>query len=320
MNLMIIFVSLLAASVLLFLIRLSFSFLKTDDEEKNALEMRKNQSATTFRQNALKRKLETLVEDRAKSGKKAEAEEMCLQAGMPMSYGEYRLIGYFTGIILAIAIYTGLNNLFMAIIFLFVGSMIPGQLIHALRNRRVLKMESQVGSFMRLVIERYTSTKDFSKAIQETTEDFKGQEPIYSELRHVSADLDLGMNATEALRKLAKRSGNRYLIRMTDYYEIASDLGTMETRENLLKQALKQYEENRSMKSKLRSELSAPAREAYLMVAMVPFISFYMASATPEYKQFMLDTTMGQFFITGIVLVLLGVVWFINKQIGKPLD
>lgn len=317
---MIILLSLLAAVVLIILVRVAFGMLRTDDEEKSVLEMRKKQSASSFRQNALKKTLEDLVEKRAKVGKKSEIEEICLQAGFNISYGEYRLISYFTGLIIAASILTGLNNILMAIIFMFIGSWIPGQIIHAIRNKRVQKMDAQVGSFMRLVIERYASTKDFSKSIQETTNDFKGQEPIYSELRHVSADLNIGVNVADAMRKFAKRSGNPYLTRMTDYYEISADLGTVETRQNLLKQALRQYEENRTMKSKLKNELSAPAREAYLMVAMVPFVSIYMSSATPEYKEFMLETAVGQYFITGVVLVILGVVWFINKQIGKPLD
>jgi|SRR5690625_785451 len=320
MDLTVIFISLIASVILLVSIWFIFKFFKKDNEETNVLEMRKNQTATSFRENALKRKLEAMVEDRAKRSKRVEIEEMCLQAGLPMSYGEYKIAGYFIGIILAIAILMGLNNVFMAIIFVFIGTLIPGQIIHAIRNRRVLKMEEQIGSFMRLVIERYATTKDFAKSIQDTTEDFKGQEPIYSELRHISAELGIGMNTTEALRNLAKRSGSPYLTRMADYYEIASDLGTIESRENLLKQALKQYEENRSMKSRLRTELAAPAREAYMMVAMVPLITIYMASATPSYIEFMTQTTMGQFFVTGIVLVLIGVVWFINKQIGKPLD
>ncbi len=317
---LVLLVSLVAAVIVLLLVRVTWSFLKKGDEEKSVLEMRKAQSTSSFRENALKRKLEGLVEGRAKKGKKIEIEELCLQAGFDMTYGEYRLIGYFTGIIFFIAIIAGLHNIFMAIVLCIIGNFIPGQLIHAIRNSRVSKMEKQVGSFMRLVVERYSSTKDFSQSIQECTKDFKGQEPMYSELQKVSADLNIGIPVSEAMRKLCKRVGNPYLSRMTDYYEIASDLGTTETRENLLKQALIQYEENRSMKSRLRNELNGPVREAYLMVAMVPFISIYMASSTPDYKKFMLQTMMGQISISVILVVILGVIWFINKQIGKPLD
>lgn len=316
----IILASMIASVILLLLLKGLIATFKKDNEENNVLEMRKKQSASSFRENALKRKLETIVEGRAKKSKKIEIEELCLQAGMPISYGEYRLIGYFTAIILALAVLAGLHNIFMAILFLFIGLFLPGQVIHAVRNKRVARIEKQVGSFMRLVIERYNSTKNFAKAVQDCTKDFKGQEPMYSELSKVSAEINMGSSVTETLRKLSKHTGSKYLARMTDYYEIASELGTTETRENLLKQALLQYEENRTMKSKLRNELNGPVREAYLMVAVVPFISMYMAFSTPDYKAFMIGTTFGQIAVSVILLVLLGVIWIINKQIGKPLD
>lgn len=312
--------SLIAAVVIVLLIRVSMSFLKKDDEEKSVLEMRKHQSTSSFRENQLKRKLESIVEDRAKKGKKIEIENMCLQAGLNLTYGEYRLIGIFTGVFIFLATITGFGNIVMAVVFGVLSSFLPGQLIHTVRNRRVTKLDEQVGSFMRLVTERYATTKDFAKAIQDCTNDFKGIEPMYSELRRTSAELNIGIPVVEAMRNLSKRVGNPYLSRLTDYYEIASDLGTLETRENLLKQALKQYEENRSLKSKLRNELNGPVREAYIMVAITPIIALYMSVATPQYLEFMLKTTIGQVGLTFVSIVMIGCIWFINKQIGKPLD
>lgn len=317
---MILFASLLAAVILIILIRITWSFLKKDNEEKSILEMRKVQSTSSFRENQLKRKLEGLMESRVKKSKKNDVESICLQAGIEMSYGEYRLVGILAGVVMFIAILAGLHNIFMAVVLGVVGNFLPGQAIHFIRNRRVGKMEAQVGSFMRLVIERYTSTKDFAQALQACTGDFKGQEPMYTELRRASTDLNIGVPVNEVMKQLSKRVGNSYLARMTDYYEIASDLGTAETRQNLLKQALTQYEENRSMKSKLRNELNGPVHEAYIMVAMVPIIAVYMAMSTPDYKNFMLQTTMGQVAMTVMFIVIVGVIWFINKQIGKPLD
>jgi len=316
----IVLASLIASVILLVGIRLSWHYLKPEEEEKSVLEMRKAQASSNLRENQLKRKLESLIESNTKRSKKTEIEEMCLQAGYELSYGEYRLIGIVTGIIVFIAIYSGLRNLFTGLVFGFFASLLPGQLIHLIRNRRVSKLDAQVGSFMRLVLERYSSTKDFSQSIHACVKDFKGVEPMYSELVKTSADLNIGVPVSEAMRRLAKRVGNPYLQRMTDYYEIAADLGTMETRDNLLKQALKQYEENRSMKSKLRNELNGPVREAYLMTAMVPIISLYMSFSTPDYKHFMFHTGLGQFTLTMMFIVIVGVIWFINKQIGKPLD
>lgn len=316
----IILASLIVSAILIVLIRFTLKNFKKDDEETSVLEMRKKQSVTSFRENALKRKLEKLVEDRAKKGKKFDIEEMCLQAGFEISYGEYRLISYFTAIILFIATIAGLQNFFMGIVAVIIGLFAPGQIIQFIRNKRINKLEKQVGSFMRLLIERYHSNRDFARSIQDCVDDFKGQEPIYTELIRTSADINIGVPVAEAMHKLVKRTGNPYLARMADYYEIASDLGTTETRDNLLRQALTQFEENRSMKSKLRNELNGPIREAYIMVTVVPFIALYMAVSTPEYTEFMLHSFIGQVGSAVIIATLLGCIWFINKQIGKPLD
>lgn len=313
-------VSMVAATIFIFLLNLTIRSFRKDKVNRDPLEMRKQQSVSSLRENALKRKLENLVEERAKRTKKVQIEEMCMQAGLDWSYGEYKLVGYFTAIVFFIAIYAGMNNWFPALVFGFIGNLIPGQIIHAIRNIRVKRVEKQIGSFMRLVTERYNSTRDFSKSIQECVNDFKGLEPMYSELKRASADLAIGANVTEVLRKLAKRTGSKYLMRMADYYQIASELGTTETRQNLLKQALTQYEKDRSIKSRLRNELNGPVREAYIMVAMVPFVGFYMASATEEYRVFFLQTNIGQITLSFVVLVLVFCVWFINHQIGQPLD
>lgn len=317
-QMMLLLFALIGAIIFVFLLSITLKFFRSSEEDRNPLEMRKKQSVASLRENALKRKLEELVEERAKKSKKLEIEEMCQQAGLNWTYGEYRLVGYFTGVVFFIAVYGGMHNWFPATVFAFIGSMIPGQIIHFVRNRRVTQLEAQIGSFMRLVIERYNTTKDFAKSIQ--PEDFKGLEPLYTELKRTSAELTIGVNASEALRRLAKRTGNKYLERMADYYQIASELGTTETQRNLLKQALIQYEKDRSIKSKLRNELNGPVREAYIMVAMVPIVGIYMAMATEEYRIFFLQTTLGQVALSIITLVLVFCVWFINHQIGKPLD
>lgn len=319
-QLILILVSMIAAIITFFLLNLTIKSFRKDKVHRDPLEMRKQQSVSSLRENALKRKLESIVEERAKRTKKLKVEEMCMQAGLDWSYGEYKLVGYFTAIVFFIAVYAGMHNWFSALVFAFIGNLIPGQIIHAMRNARVKRVEKQVGSFMRLVIERYHSTMDFAKSIQECVDDFKGMEPMYTELRRASAELAIGANATEVIRRLAKRTGNKYLMRMADYHQIASELGTTETRKNLLKQALIQYERDRSVRSRLKNELNGPVREAYIMVAMVPFVGIYMTSATEEYRTFFLETDIGQITLSLVVLVLVFCVWFINHQIGKPLD
>lgn len=316
----ILLIALLAAIVILILFRLSMKWLKKNEAEKSILDMRKVQSTTNFRENQLKQKLEELLESRVKKTKKNEIETLCMQAGFEITYGEYRMIGLFIAAVVFLAILTAFHNPIMAFIFAITFFFAPGQVIEFIRNRRIAKLDHQVGSFMRLVTERYSSTKDFAQAIRACVDDFEGLEPMYSELRKTTIDLDLGLPVTEAMRRLSKRVGNSYLKRLTEYYEISADLGTVETRTNLLKQALIQYEENRSMKSKLRNELNGPVREAYLIVGVVPFIGAYMYISDPNYGPFMFGSMFGQLVLSAVFVVMMLIILFINKQIGKPLE
>jgi tight adherence protein B len=202
----------------------------------------------------------------------------------------------------------------------FIGFVLPSQFMDYLRNRRMLVIEKQVGSFIKLAIERYASHGDFSKSLRDTTDDFKGQEPMYSELKQMKVELDLGKPTTEVLRDMHRRIGNKYLLLFADFYEIASSLGTRDARTELLGEVFKQYRENQQHKSMLRKEIAGPKMEAYIMLGVIPLMMLYQTLSSVEYVEFMLHTTVGQIGLTGIMSVMVGAVWFINKKIGAPIE
>lgn len=299
---------------------LIFSVLKNDQDSKSVLVMRKKQNATNFRESALKKKFEQMAEEKVKVTKKYTIETNCLQAGYKLSYGEYKIISISAGIIVPILALIFTNNAILSIMFIPVGYMIPGQYINFMKNRRVSLLDKQVGSFMKLVIERYKSQGDFAKAVEGCLPDFSGQYPIYGELRQTVLDMNLGIPTGEAMEKLALRTGSKYLKRLADFYKITSDLGTKDAKENLLNQAFIQYEENRKVKSLLKKEISGPVREAYIMVSAIPMLIGYQAMTSDTYINFMLNTTIGKVGSAVIVGIIMGSIWFINTQIGKPID
>ena len=164
------------------------------------------------------------------------------------------------------------------------------------------------------------NTGNFEKALILTTEEFKGIEPMYSELKSTVAEIQVGVNVGDALDNLARRTANQYLKRFSDFYKIAYKLGTQEVREKLLTQAYVQYEENRQMKAFMKKEISEPVRDSYIMVVTVPVFFMFGVVAMPGYSEFMFQETIGKVILAVIVGVLLGVIWYINKKIGAPID
>lgn len=291
-----------------------------DEVDKDVLSMRKRQSFTNPREFAIKKKLEGLLENRVELSKKYKVESEILQAGFKMTYGEFRILTIVMAVALPLISFVAMRSIYILPILAVVGFAIPGQVIEFLKNKRMLAIEKQVGSFIKLVIERYSSHGDFSKGLRDTTDDFKGQEPMYSELKQMRLELDLGKPVVEVLQSLHRRVGNRYLSLLAEFYEIASNLGTKDARNELMGEVFKQFRENQQHKSMLRKEIAGPKREAYIMLAVIPLMMTYQFVLSDTYGDFMLHTTIGQIGIAGILTVMVGALWFINKKIGAPIE
>lgn len=306
---------LLVATILSFFLPLMFGFRK-----KEQLEMRKEQSQNLLRENIVKKKLEQFAEEKIRFSKRYKIETLCLQAGFQLSYAEYQMISIASALVVGIFVGTAMNNPILALIFLVVGYMIPKQVITLLKNRRVGLMEKQIGSFMQMVIKRYETTRDFGKALELTLDEFRGEEPFYSELRRTVMEINLGKSVAEAMDELARRTGNKYMQRLSDYYKIASSIGTDEIRKKLLTQAFLQFEENLKAKAKMKKELSSVVREAYIMLGSIPMFAMYQIMTNDKYVDFMTNTTMGKIGTVVIVCIFMGALWFVNAKISAPLD
>lgn len=293
-------------------------FLTTQNNGK--LEQRKQQSTNRFRENVLKKRLEKITEDRVKFSKRYEIETLCLQAGFKLQYVEYVMISIATGVIFGVIMMLAMNNLILGLLFVVFGYMFPKQVIGFIKNRRVNMMEKQIGSFMMMVLKRYENTKDFKKSMELSMKEFKGEEPLYSEIRQTVMDTNLGKPVAEALEQMARRTGNKYMMRLADYYSISSEIGTEDARKKLLNQAFLQYEENRKAKAMMKRELSGVKGDAYIMLGAVPLFAIFQINTNDDYVRFMTQTTLGQVGTVFIFAVVIGSLWFINNKISAPLD
>ncbi|MBG9693070.1 hypothetical protein ABD91_20140 [Lysinibacillus sphaericus] len=288
--------------------------------KKDQVGFRKDQSKNHFRENVLMKQINQVVEKRTKFSKRYKLESAALQAGISLKYSEIMIISVVTGFAFATIFGFLMNNFGIFLIFLVLGFLFPKQILEFLRNRRVDKMEAQVGPFMHMVLKRYDSTGDFGRAIQMSAEEFVGEEPIYSELQKTIRDINLGINVSEAMNDLARRCGNVYMQRLADYYAIASEIGTEDMQRNLLPQAYIQYEDHQQIKRDMKKELSTVKRDSYLMLGMVPVFILFSISVHENYIQFMTETLLGQIATVCVTIVFLVCLWVITKKISAPLE
>lgn len=288
-------------------------------EEKTKV-VKKRRSSKDMKGNLIGGSLSQKFEKNADVSKKFKAETLCLQAGLDLTYGEYKFICTCCAIAIPLIIMLFMHNIFLALIMIFIGYMLPGQYIKTMANKRVKKMEEQCGSFLRIVLERYKTSKDMASSIQNSLHDFFGCDPFYENLRQCVIDIQLGVPCEEALENLARRCGNKFLARFSDYYKITGNLATHESKYELLYQAFLQYEEDRELKQLLKKEISGPVSESYIMVVATPAFMCWQAVANPDYLDFMLNTTTGQIGLAVIFVVVLLCVIFINAKIAAPIE
>jgi tight adherence protein B len=303
------------ASLMILVFLISFKI-----ENKDYLTARKSQSHATDKLNVMRKNLESSIESGASFTKKSKIELMCRQAGIKMSYGAYKILCMVSSIALPVTILLTIKNEYLSVVGFFIGYMIPGEIIKFKRNKRLAILEKQVGTFLQMVTERYSNTRDFAKAIKDCSEDFKGAEPFYSELRDTMMEMDFGVSVGEAVKNLGMRLGNKYVKRLADYYMLSIQIGTGEARSTLLKQAFYQFEENRGVKTDLKMAITGPANEAYVMIIFIPVVVVYNALTNPDYINFMTTTTLGKIGTTVIFAVVAGCTWLVNTKISAPIE
>lgn len=305
--------------IVIMVITFLYSNLFMDSGKANILNYRKNQAKKSS-MNSFRVKFKEDVDKRVAFSKREKIEILCLNAGFDLSYSDYLLVCGGIAFLFFFLCVTLMNNFFMGIVLGAFGYNLPKQVLGIIRTKRIQKLENQIGPFMNMVVKRYEYTGDFEKAMINTAKDFYGTEPLFTELSKTVSEMSVGIPIPNALDNLARRTSNKYLGLLADYYKIAYSLGTDEVRKKLLNQAYIQFEENRKMKAFLKEQISEPIRDSYLMVMTVPVFFLFGCFAINGYTEFMFNETLGQVTLAIIAVFLLGIIWFINKVVGAPLD
>ena len=288
-------------------------------QEGDVFARRKKQNKKMLKENIVRKKISEFAVQKVKISKRMKIERLCAQAGYSLTYGDYAVICVLTALVLSGLSRFVFSNIFLGVIFLFAGLLFPYQYFSFKRNRRMDVIEKQVGPCLKMIIERYKNGNNMKRAIEETALEFHGERPLSDELANVVIAMETGVSVADALDMLAERTGNQYLDRFSDYYKIASDVGTSESR-NLLYQALQQYNEDRANKLLLKREVSSVKSEAYIVLLGIPFVFLYQCFMDSDYISFMTQTLIGQVGTAIVVTAFMFGLWFINKKIGAPIE
>lgn len=282
-------------------------------------EANKDQFKKSLNENVLT-PLSRTVEGRVSQDKIKKTKERYAHAGIHISYTGTLFLCFFVGAALGIAILIGLNNPFMALVAFGAGWNIPSMVIGFLVNKRLDKLDEQIGMFMRMTTERFKVTNNFYQSMLTTVNDMAGEEPVHTELVRMISEIESGFAITDAMHSLADRIGNKYMRRFADYYEITAEIGTPEAREGVLEQALAQYQHHIKTTRELKKQISEATSEAYIMLAFVPLVVVYNIGQDPTYIPFMTTTLLGKVGSAVMVTVWLVCFWMINSKLGAPIE
>lgn len=257
---------------------------------------------------------------RTSEEKVAKAEAKYKQAGYAISYTAMCIInaGACIGCFLLATFI--LHNIFLGFVGLCCGWIVPDMIINFIINRRIKKIDTQIGIFMRMVTERYKSTNSFYKAFQSTVEEFRGEEPIYSELVKTSYAINSGEPMSDALMDLGRRTSNKYMIQFADYYTQTSIIGTENAMDRILTMAVEQYDRHMENDRKNAREISEIGMQSYTMLAMVPGVALFGIFEVDDYIPFMTTTLIGKIGVAVIVGVWVLVFWIVTFKLSAPLD
>ena len=260
------------------------------------------------------------ITSRASEKKIAEKELKYKKAGLKMSYAGNVFLCCGIGVLFFLIAFIPTKNIFLSVVMFAAGWSIPSLVITMITNKRIDKLDRQVGDFMRLLITRYQTSLDFRKSFVATVEDFEDREPMFSELMISLTQIRNGEPTVDILRELAKRCDNTYMERFADYYEVTENVGTENVRYNVLEQAVRDYEHDLETNRKFQTEISSITSETYIMLAFVPAEIIYSINVFDDYIPFMLHTTLGQIGSAVAIAGCLIILWYTAVHLGRPIN
>lgn len=301
---------------LLFLAILNYNifFKKT-----KAINIRKKQSFQKRRQDKIRENIDSFLSKKIKYSTRQKFELKIKKSGVKITIGDYIVLSLIFSFVFTLSMQYFLNNIFLSILFFGLGLLIPNLFIDYKVTKRQSKMNEQIGSFMEMLLKQYEITNDMKKSLIYLTTEFKGQEPMYSELRETVSAIESSFKIEDALFALGERNDNLYLRLLSSAYKKSQGYAKKEQRMSALNQIHKQFKENNKLQNKLKKRINSPKTEALIMWFSIPGVVLYQANIQDGYIDFMTETFVGKIGTFGLTTLLILTLWFIVKRIGAPI-
>lgn len=283
-------------------------------------ESRRLSQLNSFAKSGLKDSLNEYVYRNIRYEKRNKLQRILMQSGLSLTVADIIILSIISSITLGIILTLAMQNEVLLWVGILCGGMIPWQVVNFIRNRRIIKLDSQVASFIRMTVKRYYVTGQLSASIEMTLDDFKGQEPITSEIKKTISDLEVGTSAIDALDAMEKRTQNQYLKIFVSNLRASTDIGTETMKQRLLDAVIEKFDEDIKLKSELKREISAPVMEGFMLMLIVPATFIMQAVSNEDYLPFMKNEPIGKFAIALAVGLMFTSAWIIINRVGAPLE
>lgn len=256
---------------------------------------------------------------RIPSKKKEKLKSNLELAGIRLQVEEFIAILIMSLIFTGILVFILSKSIFLALIlsaFVLLGSF---QILEFKKNRRLDRINQEIGTFLQLISKRYENTNDMTKSLETTAYEMQGSY-LGEEVNKALAEVSTGLSVETAITNMANRLNNKYLLRFADYFETIDKIGSKKTSKKLFDTLIKQYQKDIELKRNLKSALRSPARDCYLLIGCIPVFFLYQAKTNELYLPFMLGTTLGKIGIGVVLFIVLVCVLIIEKKLAKPVD
>lgn len=298
-------------------------FIREIDEravKNNLIKLKKQSINYSITDNEMFRKLEKTLTKKDKIEKIRKYNDIILQAGLKLTYGQLKIFSLALSLIFGILILVLSQKLMFALTVIPI-YFIPFQAIVIVRNFKIEKKNYIMAIFLESVIRLYVKNENMLNALNSAIEDFKDRKGVDKDLKEMYAQLNnFHVSPEEAIESLANKTGNAYVRRFGNYYKLSKEIQTTQGKKDLLSSIYVEINDNFKYYNEMKRKIMSPVRDAYLVTGAIPLVFIFQWKMEEDWLDFISGTLLGQaIFISCIVLIFFAL-WFINAKIAKPID
>ncbi len=240
-----------------------------------------------------------------------ELDRLLEQANTSMSLGFYILLS----VILAALVFAGgiviHMNLFFIIVLALLLASVPFLYLFFLKQRRMQKFQEQLPDALDLIARALKAGHAFSGGLKMVAEEFG--DPVGSEFRKTLDEINFGIGVDQAMTNLVTRVDCPDL-----QFFVVSVIIQRETGGNLaeiLEKIAFLVRERFKLYGKIRALAAEGKLSAIILLALPPFLAFYMFMVNRDYISLLVKDSIGTVMLAGAVCLMIAGVFAMKRMI-----